>query len=771
MRLDDFLSRLTGVHKNGKGWEALCPGHDDHHPSLGIDEAEGKILVVCRSRHCAPDAIVSALGLRMSDLFVEALPPLPKSAPSQPRRIVTTYDYRDEAGELLYQTVRFEPKDFSQRRPDGHGDWVWSLKDARRVPYRLPELRAANASRWVLFPEGEKDAETLREWNFVATTVVGGTGGWQKFKGDYLDHFRGRNVAVPADNDLPGLTLAREKANDLLGIAARVRLIELPVEGVGEDVTDWRDRYGGTRQGFIDLVNATPDYSAEPAPAPDPYAGWEQPLELVEPNLPAFPYDSLPMWLSDFCQAVAVSRQVPVDLPCLVGLAMLATACAKRVKVQMRAGWIEPVNLYTVCALPPAGRKSSVFADLARPAKLYAERRRRQDEKRVAQLEMEYEIAKARANEAKMKAAKATSVSQRDMYTEMARDLAVALLDQPRPHRFQLTVDDATPERLGSILAEQGGRIAMFSTEGGVFDLIAGRYSNGVPNLDLYLKAHPGDTWESDRIGRGHEAVLEPALTIALVVQPEVIRGLASKRVFRGKGLLGRFLYAVPESTVGHRQIEGPPIPCSFEEAYTDNLSRLLDLRPEVIGDEEHAHILSLDEDAHRLRRELEEWIEPRLAEFGEFGHISDWAGKLAGHVGRIAGLLHMGQYTRMDRPWEIPISGDVFARAIDIGKYLIPHAKRAFGEMGSDPVLRGSQLIIRWIDKTGCAEFTQRDLHRSLQGSVPKSAHLTQPLWLLEERGYVRRREDRRFYGSGQNPSPTFEVNPIFLHKLLGKH
>ena len=57
-------------------------------------------------------------------------------------RIVQAYRIQDEAGQLLLEVVRFELKDFRQRRPDAHrGDgWNWSTCGVRPVPYRLPEL-------------------------------------------------------------------------------------------------------------------------------------------------------------------------------------------------------------------------------------------------------------------------------------------------------------------------------------------------------------------------------------------------------------------------------------------------------------------------------------------------------------------------------------------------------------------------------------------------------------------------------------------------------
>src|SRR6516165_5667843 len=94
-------------------------------------------------------------------------------------KIVKTYDYRDEIGELLFQVVRFEPKDFRQRRPGGCG-WIWKLGDARRVLYLLPELvKAVAAGQTIYIPEGEKDVDNLRAIGLAATTNPGGIKKWR----------------------------------------------------------------------------------------------------------------------------------------------------------------------------------------------------------------------------------------------------------------------------------------------------------------------------------------------------------------------------------------------------------------------------------------------------------------------------------------------------------------------------------------------------------------------------------------------------------------
>jgi hypothetical protein len=202
---------------------ACCPAHDDRNPSLSIREADGKVLVRCHAG-CPQQAVIDALKAR--GLWEHSKDPLR-------RRVVATYDYTDEAGKLLYQTVRFEPKDFKQRHPGPDGDWIWK-KGPRQVLYRLREVLEAPI---VFVVEGEKDAETLRAQGFVATTNAGGA------KAPWLPTFteslRGREVILIPDNDAVGRCRVVTIARNLLGAAARLIVLEL--EG-GKDVTEWFER-------------------------------------------------------------------------------------------------------------------------------------------------------------------------------------------------------------------------------------------------------------------------------------------------------------------------------------------------------------------------------------------------------------------------------------------------------------------------------------------------------------------------------------------------
>jgi hypothetical protein len=173
----------------------------------------------------------------------------------QSSQIVETYDYVDELGTTAFQVVRYEPKDFRQRRPDGKGGWIWNLDGIRRAPYRLPELIEAIANdRPVFVVEGEKDVENLREVNIVATTCPGGANKWRL---EYNHLFAGADVVVIADADEPGRKHAHSVATALSGVAKRIRLLELSAK----DASDWLAA-GGTTEELWALVERTAEWKA-----------------------------------------------------------------------------------------------------------------------------------------------------------------------------------------------------------------------------------------------------------------------------------------------------------------------------------------------------------------------------------------------------------------------------------------------------------------------------------------------------------------------------
>lgn len=258
MTHDLFQSILLELHRrkadppagkisNGEVYE-WCPFHPDgagkppHSPSLRLHRDK-------RVYYCDPcddggklTELAERLGLETDSYREDG--------------IVATYEYRDANGQLLFQVVRRTGKRFAVRRPDGRGGWTWNLGGVQRVLYHLDELHAADAGVWIFVVEGERDADRLTSLGLTATTNPGGAGKWKE---DHSDTLRGRKVAVIPDNDDAGRAHAQKIAASLAPKADDVRIVGLPLQDTGADVSDWLDR-GGTAEALVAKAEAAAKY-------------------------------------------------------------------------------------------------------------------------------------------------------------------------------------------------------------------------------------------------------------------------------------------------------------------------------------------------------------------------------------------------------------------------------------------------------------------------------------------------------------------------------
>lgn len=482
--------------------------------------------------------------------------------------------------------------------------------------------------------------------------------------------------------------------------------------------------------------------------------GWDIPTPLgTQASLPAFPARCLPDWVAAFVEAIAEETQTPVDAAGCVALAALSTAAGGRAIVQVRGTYTEPVNLFTVVALPPASRKSAVFKALTSPIlKVEAELTER-IKPQIVEAELARSVAAGVAEKAKSKAIGAKGAP--DALAD-ATDAVSAVEDIEVPPLPQLVADDVTPERAASILCDQGGRLSVLSAEGGIFQILAGRYS-GVPNFDLFLKGHAGDMLRVDRRDRT-EHVESAILTLGLAVQPEVIREIATGPGFRGKGLLGRFLYALPESNIGTRDVDPAPVPEEVAAHYEERLSRMV----VHLFDWTDPQRLQLSPEADQARLDYARELEPRLhPRHGDLGHMSDWAGKSVGAIVRISALLHLAA-NPVDG-YRTPISADTMADAIEIGRYFTRHAEAAFDHMGADPEVERARLLLDWIERKKPARFTLREAFSGLpRGTFRKAAEVLPALETLEGYGWISAEPPPpRNPKGGRPPSPAYQVHP----------
>lgn len=466
----------------------------------------------------------------------------------------------------------------------------------------------------------------------------------------------------------------------------------------------------------------------------------------VEPTVPPFPTGSLPSWWKEFVEATAEATQTPLDLAASVTLGVMAAAVSGSAKIQAAPGWQEPLNLYLACALPPGNRKSAVFNVATAPLR----------DVEMDLIEDAKPEVRRQATLKRLREDTAENIRKQVMNGKKSEDQYLAAVqaaeETPVLTLPRLLADDATPEALTSLAADNGGKISVASAEGGIFDIFAGRYSGGMPNMDILLKGHAGDAMTVDRKGRPSERIESVCLNMNLTVQPAVLRQIGSGSPEKSKGELERFLFTVPKSSVGFRSVESRPVPEPVKAAYYHHVSALARAGAAV----REPTLIKLDPDATKLFRDWQRVIEADLRPGGLLGdpRVIGWGSKLAGTTARFAGILHLASGKSPDDL----VSADTADCAAAMAEHFAQHALAAFHLMSmSDPHKKAKELRMIIINN-GLCSFTERDLLTKASRSVfPDANSIREALVVLLEHEWVFKVEMPEPRGPGRKPSQMY--------------
>jgi replicative DNA helicase len=529
---------------------------------------------------------------------------------------------------------------------------------------------------------------------------------------------------------------------------------------------EWlRDQLGEAPQTDADEIPLPPEPEEQPdapgVPSDDAVDGADlfddDPVPLARcVQLPPFPVDRLPAPIAEMVRAVSEATQTDPAMAGTSALSALSACTGGHAEIEIRAGWREPLCLYTITIALPGERKSAVQQAMVRPildvesrlveqgiaARMEAETRK---QVAVKDAELQRNVA-AKADPSKRDAALANAIGA----TAVAESIEVPAI--PR-----LVADDVTPEAAASLLAEQRGRLAIISAEGGIFDIIAGRYSRSIPNMDLWLKGHSGDPIKVDRKGRPPEYIRRPALTLGLMIQPTVLGAVATNREFRGRGFLARILYSYPVSKVGRRKIAPRPVDPAIEKHYQTTVASLASGMSGWLGD---PAILILTETAQKAIQAIEEAVEPTLAGDGELAPLADWGAKYVGAIARIAGILHLAEHGSDTGP-TTPVTAETILAASRIGAYFKACAVNAFNEMGTDQGTADAVYLLDRIQRLDQEQVSERDMHVATKSRFKKKADLIPALERLVEYGYLILIPAAPTEERGRPASPRYRVHP----------
>ena len=478
------------------------------------------------------------------------------------------------------------------------------------------------------------------------------------------------------------------------------------------------------------------------SPWPDPV-----PISPVPTRRRAVKVSALPTWAHEHAVSIARATQVPESMVVALALSALAGALQKTAVVKVKEGFTVPLSLWTCSVLGSGERKSPTFRAMTAPITEYEQAERERLAPHIAEAKEKQEILKGRHDQAKKAAVKGGPM-------EAVQEARTALEAHDVPATPKLWSADTTPEALARDLSVQGGRMIIMSAEGDFFTYIGPRY-DGSGSLEIYKAGWTGsESFRDTRMGREGHDIANPAVSVGICVQPDVLKRLRRAREFRGEGILARFLWVFPESMVGDRMgaLDAPPVDGAAAAEYARQIRKLLQL-PRSDDPPE----ITLSSDAEDIWSEFEAEIEKRQRENGDLRYLRDWAGKLPGQALRIAGILEIAENGRV----VAEISGDAMIRACDLADSFVSHAKAVFGLIGQDERTERAAYVLERIHAKWKLGFSKADLWQACKdkAELATSSDLDAPLSLLQEAGHIQLYQ--RSSTGGRPPSPVIDLNP----------
>jgi len=716
-------------------WRGRCPVHEGTSTtSLCVRESEtGDALVTCFAG-CDTASVVARAGMTLADLFADAgYPPPPRitdfhdpaELPCPPsmdqavrRRlgpIVAEYLYRDATGAVRYRVTRHDPKAFRPWHRDAGGRWVLGLGGEAPLPYRVPELLAADPTEPVFVVEGEKDADALAALGLVATTTVGGAG---KGAPELAGALNGRRVVILPDNDEPGQRHAEGLADALQPLATSVRILSLSGLPARGDVSDWLAA-GGTVAELRRLAAIAPAwepavssfFSSSAGSSSSPSSPSSGPASSGESPAP-FPTHVFPPALRDYVEAGAAAFGVPADMIAVPLLGFAAAALGTTIAVELKPGWQErPILWLAVVGRPGTGKSPALEYALAPLRALQDAAWRR------------YELALG-AWEAAQREAKAGRLLHVD--TPAAR---------PEPESFFTT--DATVEALARLSGQAAGLVVLRDELIGWVKSHDAYRAGGDRQTHLSLWA--GAALKVDRKTSAPLYVPRPCVSVVGGIQPDRLGELRAE-AGQDDGFVDRVLASWPDAAPA-KWTDASVLPETVAAA-EGLFARLRHVRADgVSATPRPAAVAALSAGA---RQAFVAWHDDNAEGVAAAqGLAAGCAAKYPRQVARIAAVLHA--LADPDNQQQ-DVSAETITGAIEVIEYFRAHGRRVLPALGTPEPSRAAAVEVRVeraLGRSGGGWVARTELYRRLGNGV-LAEELEATLAALDAGGRVTKRSVR---------------------------
>ena len=473
---------------------------------------------------------------------------------------------------------------------------------------------------------------------------------------------------------------------------------------------------------------------------------WELPKSFDESaKLPKLTDSCLPPKLWEYLQGVAKYVQVAPEM-CVLPLLSVLSMCVqgKAVIGYPANAHTEPLNLYTMTIAAPGERKSGCFKEFMSPAVRY-QREYNQSRKLAVRNYQTKKVFLERQRDNAMKGQKA------DLKKAQEFDKQLAELEEV--HELRLVVEDVTPEALAAELAGQGERTGILDDEGTAFDTLSGIYSSGQVNINIFLKAYDGAPYTIARRTSPDIELVNPLLTMGLMVQPAHYAEAMSNKQFSGRGFIHRFMFAFPEPMTGYLKFESPNIDLNLQTMYHDLVRSLL----VIPYPKDKLPVIFHSREARLLFEDYFEHLQREMQQGGRFENMKEWANKQFARALRVAGIFHMAEHKGYIA--DKPLSGENAAYAIALALWEEQQAYYALsGEGAESDTVRNAKLILDKLKKLEVNEMTKSEL-LSRKITRLSAQELCEPLELLADLNYIRVTEERSSPKS--KPKMIIQINP----------
>jgi hypothetical protein len=416
---------------------------------------------------------------------------------------------------------------------------------------------------------------------------------------------------------------------------------------------------------------------------------WSDPV-ITQSQSMQFPIETAPHYLADLCKAIALEVQVPIELPYFAAMSVLAAATNGKIEIVVKGRYKEHLSFYNVIGLGSGNRKSEVLKTLRLPlaeierdliAQIKPERSRQVAERKTYEQALEGMQAKARSKGV-------TPALMADI--EGAREKLDKCKVVPLPKIF---ADNVTPEKHAALIAEHGSS-AIIEPEGGFFEGLSRYGNNKSAQVDYLNKAYGGEPFRVDRQGGDSIIAEKPHCVLHFSIQPHLVQAIRSNADFMGTGFANRFLFSLPQSLIGSRSLDTPPVSNGLLEGWKMTIESLF-----KSCNNQPMRQLAIDPAGYQLLRDFQEALEPQL--ITNLLPIQGWASKLSGALVRIAALYELAANEQA-----VSISAENMRATIALAPYLQDHALQALTAATQDQPI--NKLLAYLVEKQEALEPQQ---------------------------------------------------------------